>query len=101
MAHVLNVTLHAAVHAIFLFVNCTVFSILEIVFCNTAHNFEGIMSLVIVGFSVTNVLYLSVSILSICELLFDHQRDSIKWIFKEKMSHSQFLLILLTTWGST
>lgn len=50
MAHVLSVTLHAAVHAIFLFVNCTVFSILEIVFCNTAHNFEGIMSWVIVGF---------------------------------------------------
>lgn len=95
MAHVLNVTLHAAVHAIFLFVNCTVFSILEIVFCNTAHNFEGIMSWVIVGF------FLSVGILSICELLFDHQRDSIKWIFKEKMSHSEFLLILLTTWGGT
>ena len=46
-------------------------------------------------FGQMNVLNSSVDTLFVPEKLFDYQRDEIKWIFKERMIHNQFLLIFV------
>ena len=48
-------------------------------------------------FGQMNALNSSVDTLFVPEKLFDYQRDEIKWIFKERMIHNQFLLILFKT----